>query len=151
MTERMDEGCDGRKLERWCRREPWAAFLLPSDRLPHFSMRASTARLLRVTMSNRAPASSPASKESLQALTKRSWRVERTSRNNADFNDCCGPSKTGDTNASAELLSKDFTFKSFKEAWRFMSDIAQAAERLKVKLMSELPNALTDNICSAPS
>lgn len=113
-------------------------FLLNSDRrCPARSlrlMRISAIRLLRATVMQKAPSHSPVSPQTLEALAARSWRIDRVARDNSQFKDCCGGSSSATTSKQqSELLSKDYKFRSFKEAWRFMSQVAEAAERLKVK------------------
>ena len=95
-------------------------------------MRVSAIRLLRATVMQKAPSHSPVSSQTLEALAARSWRIDRVARDNSEFKDCCGGS-TSSSKEQSELLSKDYKFRSFREAWRFMSQVAEAAERLKVK------------------
>lgn len=100
------------------------------------SMKPSILRSLRASAMYRALSSSPASAQALEALAARSWRVAKVARDSNNYKDCCGSSTSqGDTTITgkqSELLSKDYKFRNFKEAWRFMSQVADAAERLKV-------------------
>jgi pterin-4a-carbinolamine dehydratase len=111
--------------------------LLNSDRLD--SMRISAIGRLVSKAMQKAPSHGAVQPKALEALLERSWRVDRITRNNDDFKDCCGGGTSTANNATkeSELLAKDFKFRSFKEAWRFMSQVADAAERLKVKRLQE--------------
>lgn len=70
----------------------------------------------------------------LEALvSQHSWRRKLVQRNNTEFKDCCGgPSAESAraTNAS-ELLMKDYKFRNFREAFAWMTKVAEKAEQLK--------------------
>ena len=113
-------------------------------------MRPSLLRLFHRTMVYTAPSHTvpdPAVLSRLTTATANPWTLEKTLRDLTQFKDCCGEQGTtaeAGSSSKSELLKKDFKFKTFKEAWRFMGRIADKAESMKV-------GAPPDNVLLGPA
>lgn len=66
-------------------------------------------------------------------LSEHNWQRNQIQRDPKEYKDCCGGSTSmpdGNVRAS-ELLSKDFKFRNFREAFAWMTKVAERAEELK--------------------
>lgn len=66
-------------------------------------------------------------------VSKHNWQKKQVERDDIEFKDCCGSSKSEDKGAQgfSELLSKEYKFRNFREAFAWMTKVAEKAEELK--------------------
>jgi len=66
-------------------------------------------------------------------VSKHNWQRKQIQRDANEFKDCCRGSTSEDRKAqgSSELLSKDYKFRNFREAFAWMTKVAEKAEELK--------------------
>ncbi|KAL7010347.1 hypothetical protein EMMF5_000370 [Cystobasidiomycetes sp. EMM_F5] len=91
----------------------------------------------------KAGAAIPPSAERLQALltAAKPWRMEKK---NGQGDNCvpCG----GTSNSDSAMLSKDFKFRNFREAWSFMADVAEKAESMNVRQPMDSSTAIDGDV-----
>lgn len=61
------------------------------------------------------------------------WRRVQIQRDPQEFKECCGtsPNKSEADTTTPEVLSKDYMFRNFREAFAWMTQVAEKAEELK--------------------
>lgn len=66
-------------------------------------------------------------------ISKSDWRRVQIQRDPSEFKECCGSSaqQPQATSSGPEVLSKDYKFRNFREAFAWMTKIAEKAEELK--------------------
>lgn len=70
----------------------------------------------------------------LERLTANNhWIRTQTRHDRSEYEECCGSSVTESENAQvrSELLFKDYKFRNFREAFAWMTKVAEKAEELK--------------------
>lgn len=91
-------------------------------------------RLVR-TMVYQAPHHTAPEPSVLESLVSKShWRRVQIQRDPSEFKECCGTSTSSQAQVSAngpEVLSKDYKFRNFREAFAWMTKVAEKAEELK--------------------
>jgi hypothetical protein len=86
------------------------------------------------TMVYQAPSFTRPDPAVLEALiSKHNWQRKQLERDPDEFKDCCGGSASDskESKVASELLSKDYKFRNFREAFAWMTKVAEKAEILK--------------------